>query len=213
MPTPIVITDYSGNPTLLTSYLDALAPRDVLEGEVFEYPPVDALSISRNIIDCRGYSYQGVPFPGNALLVNPSNPALNGIAPKVQVDGTINVPRGSVLVKITCTSLQPEGFDFRFFDKSLQSDLIYGEFASNWQVGNYSTQVDATAPPTSTVLNNQFIGQYYVLGIVPVTGASIFGVSVRNRSNNYNICQVLFEFAIPGSYTSVALQALPASDF
>ena len=113
--TPITIVDSDGSPSNLTSWFDRISPLDMRSIEMREYPVIDQYEIARNIIDCRGYCYTGTPFPPATMLINQSTPSLNGIAPKASVEGSVNVPQGSILTKITCSSLQPEGFSFRIF--------------------------------------------------------------------------------------------------
>ena len=68
-------------------------------------------------------------------------------------------------------------------------------------VGNY------TSNPYSE--NQGIVGQYYVMGVVAASPISIFGINVINRSANFNVCQLLLEWAIPGSYSNVTLTAIP----
>ena len=114
-------------PVFPSEYLDGYSPRDIIGVRLQDYPSVNPLTISRNVEDCRGYVYQGSPFPGSDLLIN-ANPALNGVPPATQLDGVILVPPESLMIGICCTSLQQEGFDFRIFDKSTQKDYFYGDF-------------------------------------------------------------------------------------
>lgn len=201
--TPITIVERNGNPASLTSWFDKISPLDmrVTAFDMEDYSRSNQYQIARNIIDCRGYCYTGTPFPTADFLVNQANPSLNGIAPQASVEGSVNIPEGSILTKITCSSLQPEGFSFRIYDKPTDKDLFYSEFATNYMVGNY------TSDPY--VENQGIHGQYYVMGVVTASPISIFGINVINRSPNYNICQVLLEWAIPGSYSNVAITAVP----
>ena len=191
----------NGDLANLTSWFDRISPLDMRAIAASDYPEMDQYQIARNLIDCRGYCYTGTPFPTIDFLVNQANPALNGLAPKASVEGSVNVPEGSILTKITCTSLQPEGFSFRIFDKPTEKDLFYSEFATNYMVGNY------TSNPYSE--NQGIVGQYYVMGVVAASPISIFGINVINRSANFNVCQLLLEWAIPGSYSNVTLTAIP----
>lgn len=201
MPNPITIVEKNGDLANLTSWFDRISPLDMRAIAASDYPEMDQYQIARNLIDCRGYCYTGTPFPTIDFLVNQANPALNGLAPKASVEGSVNVPEGSILTKITCTSLQPEGFSFRIFDKPTEKDLFYSEFATNYMVGNY------TSNPYSE--NQGIVGQYYVMGVVAASPISIFGINVINRSANFNVCQLLLEWAIPGSYSNVTLTAIP----
>ena len=201
MPNPITIVEKNGDLANLTSWFDRISPLDMRAIAASDYPEMDQYQIARNLIDCRGYCYTGTPFPTIDFLVNQANPALNGLAPKASVEGSVNVPEGSILTKITCTSLQPEGFSFRIFDKPTEKDLFYSEFATNYMVGNY------TSNPYPE--NQGIVGQYYVMGVVAASPISIFGINVINRSANFNVCQLLLEWAIPGSYSNVTLTAIP----
>lgn len=198
---PITIIQSNGEPANLTEWFDRISPLDMRSIEMRDYPTIDQYQIARNLIDCRGYCYAASPFPTTDFLINQTNPALNGIAPKASVEGSINIPEGSILVKITCTSLQPEGFSFRIYDKPTEKDLFYGEFATNYMVGSHTS--------VPYVENQGIPGQYYVMGVVTASPITIFGINLINRSDNYNMCQVLLEFAIPGSYSNVAITALP----
>lgn len=198
---PITLINKSGDIANLTNWFDRISPLDMRSIEMNQYPTSDQYLIARNIIDCRGYCYTGTPFPTVDMLINQANPSLNGLAPKASVEGSVNVPEGSILTKITCTSLQPEGFSFRIFDKPTEQDLFYSEFATNYMVGNN------TSNPYQE--NQGIVGQYYVMGLVTASPISIFGVNVINRSANYNICQLLLEWAIPGTYSNVAITAIP----
>ena len=194
------------SPVLLSSWLDGMPPRDALFNLMIDYPGSDGLTVARNVIDCRGYIYQETPFPGSSILINTTNSAMNGIPPLKQVDGTINVAPGSMLVSLACTSLQPEGFDYRIFDQATLMDFHYGEFISNYTKGESRSYPDSLilGPSEDQMLMNS----YFFPTPVVITGSGRLSVSVVNRSENYNVCQVSFRFAVPGSYTNVAMAAV-----
>ena len=98
---PITIVEKNGREVAnLTSWFDRISPLDMRSTafSMGDYPNSDQYLIARNLIDCRGYCYTGTAFPTHEFLVNQANPALNGLAPKASVEGSVNVPEGSVLV-------------------------------------------------------------------------------------------------------------------
>lgn len=209
-----IVDQLTLEPTILSEYIDRLAPRDVWGPILASESGVDPLTHVRNIIDCRGYVYTGVPFPGlNQLIPQSGNYATYGVPPQKQINGSIDIPEGSVLVSITATSLQSAGFDFRIFEKTANWDLHFGEFASNWMIGQYSTQLDPLLANTvDTTVGGRIVGQFFLNPPMIVGQKAQVTVSLTNRSQVYNICQVLLGFAVPGSYTNVQFAATEVDD-
>lgn len=214
MQTIEIVDKLTGDYVSLSENLDMLYPRDAQAAELRIYPDIDPLTVSRNIVDSRGYTYLGVPFPSSSILVN-ANPSIAGIAPNAQIDGVITVPEGSLLISIVCTSLQPSGFQVRLYDKQIEQDIFYGEFASNWIIGTWDMNPLCDTPvnpvntgiPIDAVGVPNFTGQMFVPSAYPMIGAGILNVSITNLANAYNICQILVNFAVPTSYSGVMLQA------
>ena len=210
MAAALTLVDSEGKPVVLSEALDRYSPRDIWAGELANYyPGSDWFAVARTVTECRGYYYQGVPFPSRDKLLGSGNPATYGLPPNQQTDGTLNVQPGALLVSITATSLASDGFQFRVFDKSTLWELVYGEFIDNYALGQFDTAVDAALPPIDTRLDGKLVGQYFLQTPFPIGGNGELNVSMVNLSASYNVAQILFGFAVPGSYSNVLLAANP----
>ena len=157
---------------------------------------IERLDLVRDILQSNGYNYQGIVFPTRDLIVT-NNFATYGIPPYGQQDGVLPVGKGSVLISIAAYCSDPLGFKYGIFDNSSKNNIIERQ-SIRADVLGYVKSVDLMDSTLPTILSPLFLDIPYVL-----TGNGTVAIRVNNLSPGYNIAQVLLNFAVPRSLSTV----------
>lgn len=170
----------------VTAQLNSLPLYDTCEGNDSQ------LDLARELILSNNYYYQGVPVP-----VIPDG-QLFSIDSYATFSGTITVPAYSFLVSLTHYTNQPEGFKISVYDKGAKTNLFYNGYAQDITA---SSPMGVTGPVVGTSSQvkeiQQALGPRFITSPMIVLPPGTLQIEIVNLSPNQNLCQVLFNFAIP----------------